>query len=169
MNAAITNSRKFVPGILRAAAILLALSTAVVVRPARGQTPLPCGVPAAKTLAPGAVDTYRFTAPPGAKVLIQGVAVSPATFHGLRMRVTNASGAEIDDTCSGITQFNGGPGEFALQVSQCDGAGGGLYTVTMNVVSDGAGNCARPLSCGGTPDGTGFAIPGEVDSFAISM
>ena len=61
------------------------------------------------------------------------------------------------------------PGPLELLVSQCNGSSDGQYTVSLNVVSDDGSNCGRPLLCGGTPDGVGFALTGEVDSFLLSL
>ena len=36
-------------------------------------------------------------------------------------------------------------------------------------MSDDGGNCGRPLTCGATPEGIGFAMAGEVDSFMLSL
>jgi hypothetical protein len=132
------------------------------------QEPLVCGVPLLRTLPPGGVHSYRITTPPGAAVLIQSSAVSPSL--GLRrMRLTGPGGALIDDRSTGIIEFTGRAGELTLQVSQNSGNTGGDYTVALNIKSGGSGNCGRPLACGATPAGTGFAVPGAVDAFQIQL
>jgi hypothetical protein len=153
-----------------AAVLLLALSLAAWAQPARGQMPLSCGSPASRALAPGATDTYTFTVPAGAVALVQSAAVS-AELGKVRLRVLGPANQVLQDTCSGKAQFVGIGGDLQLLVSQCNGSSvtGGLYTVTFNVVSDGAGNCGHALECGGTPDGTGFTTPGEVDSYAVEL
>jgi hypothetical protein len=153
---------------MRAAALLLVLAMPVGARPASGQVALNCGTPESHALAPGAVDTYHFTVPPNATALVQSAAVSPE-LGKVRLRVLGPGNQVLADTCSAKAQFTGNGSELRLLVSQCSGATGGLYTVTYNVVSDGAGNCAQALECGGTPDGTGFTTPGEVDSYAVAL
>ena len=86
----------------------------------------------------------------------------------IRMQV-RGSGGTIADTCTGVVHFTAMPGPLELRVSQCNGTTGGQYTVSLNVVSDDGANCGRPLTCGATPEGVGFAKAGEVDSFMLSL
>jgi hypothetical protein len=72
-------------------------------------------------------------------------------------------------TCTGILKFTGVAEELTLEVDQCSGSGGGVYALTLNVVSAGGDNCGQALSCGATPDGTDFAVPGEVDAFQVNL
>ncbi|HEY0300248.1 MAG TPA: hypothetical protein VGC36_02880, partial [Rhizomicrobium sp.] len=139
------------------------------VRPAAGiQQALACGVSTSRALPPTAVDEYQVDAPVGASAIVQSAAVS-TEFGKVRMRLLAGDGQTLYDTCSGQLSFTGRAGALRLLVSQCTGATGGVYTVTLNVISDGAGNCGDPLQCGGTPDGTSFAQPGEVDSFQVAL
>lgn len=150
----------------------LAFSILVTGAPGHAQPVLPCGVPMAGGLAPGAVDEYRFTVPAGAAALLQSASVSPA-LGKVRLRVLAPNGQAVDETCSGVVPsgpapFIGMAGEYRVFVSQCDAPfTGGAYTVTLNIVSDAPGNCGRVLPCGGTPDGSAFDVPGEVDGYVF--
>lgn len=122
-----------------------------------------------RTLAPGGVDTYHLSIPAGAIAVLQGTTLS-TELGKVRLRLSDPDGALIDDTCSGlINRIAGHSGVFTLTIQQCNGSSGGDYTVSLNVVSGGDGNCGRPLQCGATPDGTGFTFPGEVDSFRMDL
>ncbi|MDX2166957.1 MAG: pre-peptidase C-terminal domain-containing protein [Deltaproteobacteria bacterium] len=130
---------------------------------------LACGVSFSNALTPNAVDEYEFEVPVGAAGLVQSAAVS-TQLGKVRLRVVDDDGQTVVDTCTGLAFFTARPGSMRLLVSQCPpGTTGGVYTVTQNVISDGAGNCAQPLSCGGTPDGTAFDTPGEVDSYSVAV
>ncbi len=150
---------------MRAAAVALAGLLAAVA--AGAQDSLVCGVPQARDLAAGATHAYAITAAPGASVVIQTSDVG-GTLGLIRMQVRGSSGI-IADTCTGVVQFTAVPGPLDLQVSQCSGNTGGQYTISLNVVTDDGGNCGRPLLCGATPDGVGFKLAGEVDSFLLSL
>jgi hypothetical protein len=152
------------------AAAALALCSAVVVRPAAAlQQPLQCGASFSNALTPNAVDEYEFTVPVGAAGLVQSAAVS-MQLGKVRLRVLSDDGVTLADTCTGLAFVPGRPGKLRLLVSQCPpGTTGGVYTITQNVISDGAGNCGELLPCGGTPDGTGFTTPGEVDSYSVAV
>ena len=121
----------------------------------------------ARDLAAGATHTFPITDTAGSSVVIQTSDVS-GTLGLIRMQV-HGPGGTIADTCTGVAQFTAVPGPLELQVSQCNGNTGGQYTVSLNVVSDDGGNCGRPLTCGATPEGVGFANAGEVDSFMLSL
>ena len=123
-------------------------------------------MPLLRTLAPGGTDTYRVSAAPGAAVVIQASSVSPAL--GPVSLQLSGPGVSIS-TCTGLVSFVGASDDFTLKVSQCGGASGGEYTLAFSVVSDDASNCGTPLPCGATPAGTGFSVPGEVDSFTVSL
>ena len=150
---------------LRATAVAL---TALLVAGAAGaQGNLVCGEPVSRALAAGATHVYQLTAAPQSAVVIQTSDVG-GTLGLIRMRVSGPNGS-IADTCSGVVQFTAVSGPMELQVSQCNGSSDGQYAVSLNVVSDGAGNCGRPLLCGATPDGTGFGLAGEVDAYMLSL
>ncbi|HSP96979.1 MAG TPA: hypothetical protein VL049_07005, partial [Candidatus Dormibacteraeota bacterium] len=148
-------------------AAAVALATLVVAVAARAQDSLVCGAPTSRALAAGATHSYRLSQTPGSSVVIQTSDVG-GTLGLIRIRVSGPGG-EIVNTCQGVAQFTAVPGPLELQVSQCSGRSDGQYTVSLNVVSDDGGNCGRPLSCGATPDGIGFALAGEVDSFLLSL
>ncbi len=134
---------------------------------AAAQEALVCGVPISGTLAEEGTDTYRIPATPGSVIQIQASAVS-AELGPIRLTLSGPDGFSID-TCTGVVQFTGPAEDLRLQVSQCIEDTGGNYTLALNVVSDDANNCGTPLSCGATPDGTGFAVPGDVDSFRVQL
>jgi hypothetical protein len=134
--------------------------------PVRAQPALDCGVPIAATLGVGATDTYRIHTVAGARVSVQANSRS-TSLGSIRMRLSGASGSIT--TCMGIIDFPGRGDDLTLEVSACDDASSGDYTVTANVISGGNANCGRTLQCGTTPDGTGFAIAGEVDSFQLHL
>ncbi|MFN8640567.1 MAG: hypothetical protein U0802_02475 [Candidatus Binatia bacterium] len=144
-------------------AVVLCLTAAA----AAAQDVLSCGVPVSRALAAGATHAYQLVAAPGAAVVIQTSDVS-GTLGLIRMRVTGPGGP-LADTCTGIVRLTAPDGPLSLQVSQCNASNDGQYTVSLNVVSDGVGNCGRPLTCGATPDGTGFARAGEVDAYLLSL
>jgi hypothetical protein len=146
-------------------AILLLLFLACATS-ARAQEVLVCGVPLLRTLPSGGEHTYRVNVPPGVVANIQTSALSMA-LGPRRMRLTGP-GLSID-TPTGIIRFAGRNGDLTLRVSQNSGNTGGDYVVTLNIVSSGAFNCGRVVPCGATPDGTGFRIPGEVDSFQLPL
>ena len=124
-----------------------------------------CGVPMSGTLAPGTTQTYRVSTPPGVSAVIQASAVS-ASLGNIHLHLTGPGISS--DSCTGAISFTGVSSELTLDVSPCSVAGaGGNYAVTLNIVSDGVANCGRVLVCGATPDGTGFAVAGEVDSFQL--
>ncbi|MGD9763898.1 MAG: hypothetical protein AB7V27_09315 [Candidatus Binatia bacterium] len=151
----------------------MAAVTAVIingfVRPAVAQDTLRCGQPAQRALAARGMDTFRLDAPVGAALVLQTSDVS-GTIGPIRMRVT-ADGTQVADTCAGVVPFRGRAGNLQLQVSPCFPADspGGQYTVTLNVVSDTAANCGRPLHCGATSEGIGFQLAGEVDAWLLSL
>ena len=149
---------------MRLAAVALAGLVAVA---AEAQDPLVCGAPVSRAIAAGAVHSYQVSPTPGSSVVIQTSDVG-GTLGLIRIRVQGPSGM-IADTCQGVAQFTAVPGPLELQVSQCNGSAAGQYTVSLNVVSDDGGNCGRPLLCGATPDGIGFAQAGEVDAFLLSL
>ena len=145
---------------------------------ALAQEVLSCGNPVVRSLPPGGMDSYRITARPGAAVVVQSSALTVQL--GLRrMRLLGPDGSTLNickgpsqcDTCQGTLQFPGSASDLTLQVSQCNGNSGGTYTLNLNVVSEGGDNCGVPLSCqtGATPDGVGFAVPGEVDSYQMRL
>lgn len=138
---------------------------------AAAQEPLACGVPVSHMLQPDAVDVYRFAAPAGAAVLIQSSDVS-GTIGPRLMRVSGTDGFHTE-TCSGVIEITGRGGMLTLEIGEaarCGSTGAaGQYTVSLQVVSDGAGNCGLALPCGATPDGVGFKVLGEVDAFALSL
>ena len=150
-----------VRAVIAALAVLLAAATA------GAQDALLCGEPVSRALAAGATHVFHLAPAPRSAVVLQISDVS-GTLGLMRMRLSGPGGA-IADTCSGIVQFTAGSGPYELQVSQCSGSSDGQYTVGFNVVSDGAGNCGRPLLCGATPDGVGFTVAGEVDAFLLSL
>jgi hypothetical protein len=131
------------------------------------QQSLVCGVPVSGTLAEEGTDIYRVPATPGSVIQIQASAVS-TQLGAIRLTLSGPDGFSID-TCTGVVQFTGPAEDLTLQVSQCIEDTGGNYTLALNVVSDDANNCGTQLSCGATPDGTGFAVPGDVDSFRVLM
>ena len=60
--------------------------------------------------------------------------------------------------------------EISEAVARCGSTGAaGQYTVSLQVVSDGAGNCGLALPCGASPTGVGFKVLGEVDAFTIAL
>lgn len=148
-------------------ATIVALATLLAAVAAGGQEDLVCGEPLSRALAAGTTHVYRVAAAPQSAVAIQTSDVG-GTLGLIRMRVSGPGGL-VADTCTGVVEFTAGAGPFELQVSQCNGNNDGQYAVSLNVVSDGAGNCGRPLVCGATPDGTGFGIAGEVDAFMLSL
>jgi hypothetical protein len=122
---------------------------------------LACGQPVSASLASGTTDSYRFTAPAGTAVVVQASSLSPE-LGLLRLR---ALGAGVDEeTCSNFLEFVGRGGAVTLNVSPCF-SGSGSYTLTLQVVSAGAANCAAPLECGLTALGAGLSVPGEVDAY----
>ena len=147
---------------------LIALIAWAVVCPAVAQETLPCGKPAHRTLPPGATHIYKLSPPAGVSVWLQISDVSKHLSGLMRMRLSGPRG-EIANTCSGVYQFQGSGGELTLEISRCNEASGGEYTLTLNVVSDSPANCAFPLPCGATPDGTGFKLLGEVDGFLLTL
>jgi hypothetical protein len=145
----------------------MAVAGVVIATAAGAQEPLACGTPVLRALAAGATHTYELNPPAGSVVVVQGSDVG-GSLGRLRIQAL-APGAVLADTCQGVVQFTAVPGPLELKISQCSGSDEGQYTVTLNVVSDGAGNCGRPLSCGATPDGVGFGLPGEADSFLLPL
>lgn len=145
---------------------MLGLAALAAGAPAGAQEALVCGAPRRDTLAAGASRQWSVGGPAGAAVLIQTASVS-RDLGPIRMRVTGAGGV-LADTCAGVVQFTSEAQPVVVQVSQCFGGDGGEYAISVNVVTDDAGNCGRALLCGATPDGTGFGVPGEVDSFMLS-
>lgn len=145
----------------------LALAGLLLAAPAGAQESLVCGVPVSRALAAGATHHYTLAPRVGSAVVIQAADVG-TTLGLLRIRVSGPGGT-LADTCQGVAQFTAVPGPLDLQISQCGGSNDGQYTVSLNVVSDDGGNCGRPLLCGATPDGIGFAVPGEADSFLLSL
>lgn len=140
--------------------------------PARGQTELECGVPVQRFLAEGASHEYRFHAAAGARVLIDVVDAS-GTIGFIKKEVTQVGEeGQIRETCIGPSiDFLSPGGELELEISDCLEDGGrsqsGTYTLTFNVVSDHAGNCGFPLSCGTTPDGIGIEVEGASGAFSF--
>ncbi len=151
-----------------ALAALAALSVCVGVRPAAAQEELRCGEAVQRTLSAGATHAYRLSAPLGASIFLQSSDVS-GTIGPVRMRVRGAAGQQIADTCGGIAQFSGSGGEAQLEVSACSAGASGVYTATLNIVSDSLPNCGRALPCGATPEGVGFKLAGEVDAWLLSL
>jgi hypothetical protein len=148
-------------------ALAVALTTLLTTAAASAQEPLVCGQPLSRPLAAGATHAFRVAAAPGSSVVVQTSDVG-GTLGRIRMRVSGAGGT-VADTCTGVVQFAAGEGPLLLEVSQCSGNTDGQYAVSLNVVSDGPGNCGRPLLCGATPDGTGFAHAGEADAYMLSL
>lgn len=144
--------------------MLAAALTCAVAAPA--QETLTCGVPVLGTLTPGGKNSYRVATHPGVAIAIQTSALSPE-LGTRRMRLVGTP----ESTCTGILEFTGQVEEIlTLEVEQCAGTTGGSYTLTLSVVSDDPDyNCARPLPCGATPDGTEFLVPGEVDAFQVRL
>lgn len=134
---------------------------------AAAQEPLECGRPLSRPLPAGAAHVFAFDSPPGTTVVLQTSDVG-GTLGLIRMEVTGPGGL-LADTCVGVVRLTVGGGPTSVRVSQCRGAADGRYTISLNGVSDGAGNCGMPLSCGATPDGVGFDLAGEADSFALSL
>jgi len=134
---------------------------------APGQEPLTCGVPLLRTLPPGGVHVYRVDVSSGAAGSIQTSAVSPLL--GLRRMRLVGPGGVIADTPTGIIEFRDAAGPLTLEVSQNSGGSGGDYAVALNVIAEDGGHCGRPLDCGATPAGIGFAVPGAVDSYQIPL
>lgn len=148
------------------AAIVVALAIAPTA--ARGQqTELQCGVPVQRFLSEGASHEYRFEAPAGARVVIEAADVSQNI--GLLKKEVSRIGEE-GETCGPSLDFVSPGGELELEISDCiddsDRVEEGNYTVSFNIVSGGAGNCAFPLSCGATPDGIGLEL-GESDAYSF--
>ncbi len=145
------------------AAVTLCLGV-VAGSPAGADEVLTCGSVLTRTLTPGAVHRFRFTVPAETGVSIQASDVSGG-IGLLRLRVTGPDGTR--ETCRGNLDFVSDGGDMTLEVSPCFGTGGGTYTLTLQVVSGGADNCSRSLSCGTTPDGTAFRVAGQVDAFGF--
>lgn len=133
---------------------------------AGAQEPLNCGEPRRGSVPGGGQQSWSLAVAPGAAVLIQTVALTPA-MGPVRTRVVGPGGVLVE-TCSGVVQFTTGTQPLQVEISQCFPGNGGEYAISANVISDGPGNCGRPLTCGATPDGVRFGIPGEVDSFVLS-
>lgn len=150
--------------------ILLLLVLLGAPAPGRADDPLPCGAPIAQTLSgPGEVQSYAVRTVPGSVVLIQS-SIRSATLGPLRMQLRGPRGESIvPATCTGIIQFAGRSEDLTLDVSACNGSSTGNYTVELNVISDGAANCGQLVACGASPTGTGFRIPGAVDSFQLPL
>src|SRR5262249_1674157 len=70
-------------------------------------------------------------------------------------------------TCTGSLHLPTDEGDADVFVSDCVSNRTGRYTLTANVVSQGADNCGHPLSCGSTPDGTAVTVAGAVDSYTF--
>ncbi len=153
-------------GVFAVLAAAIGATALLAAAPAGAQEALVCGEPRRGMLAGGGTQAWVVATAPGASVLIQTASLT-ASMGPVRMRVSGAQGV-IADTCSGVVQFTSGPQSVLVEVSQCFGGAGGAYAISANVVTDGAGNCGRPLTCGATPDGIGFDMPGEVDSFLLS-
>lgn len=126
-----------------------------------GQEPLPCGVPVARHLRPGAIDSFQLTLAAGATALVE-VTDTSGTIGLMKLRVPGQDG-----TCRGELTLVG-PGSFIIHASDCFGTDSGNYTITQHVVSQAHSNCGIDLACGATPDGTGFSVPGQVDAYTFA-
>lgn len=132
----------------------------------RAQQDLSCGQPVSGSLGSGATHSFRHSSPAGTAVVVQASSLSAS----LRLVRLVASGPGVDEnTCSGVLEFVSGGGTVNIEVSPCLAGDSGSYTLTLQVVSAGAANCALPLTCGLTPLGTELSVPGEVDSFRFSV
>jgi len=152
----------------RASAVwLLGLLSAVgciVAGAARAQNALlPCGVPLARHLSSGAVDSYQLTLAADGTALVE-VTDTSGTLGLMKLQVAGRPNAS---TCRGTLALVG-PGNFVVHASDCFGADSGNYTITQNLVSQSDKNCGSELACGATPDGTGFRVPGQVDAFTLT-
>jgi hypothetical protein len=156
-----------------AAACTIVTVALVCAAPAPAQETLGRCAPLFRTLQPGETHTYNLQVPAGVQAVLQTSAVSMAL--GARRMVLTGPGPqplECSPACTvstGIIKFTGRAGIFTLRVSQNSGNTGGDYVVTLNIVSQGSANCGVPVRCGATRDGTGFRLPGEVDSFRFDL
>ena len=148
-------------------AAIVALTGLAIAASAGAQDRLACGQPRSRALPAGAAHVYQFDTPAGATVLLQTSDVG-GTLGLIRMEVTG-NGGLLADTCIGVVPVTVPGGPVTVRVSQCRGSAYGQYTISLNGVSDGGGNCGMPLSCGATADGVGFGIAGEADSFMLSL
>jgi hypothetical protein len=150
------------------AVILVLVVLAVAPIRARGQAELQCGVAVQRFLDDGHEHEYVFTAPAGARVLIDVIDVSGLGL--IKKRVSRVGEVDaLQETCAGPSlDFESPGGELALEISDCFGDGEGTYTLSLNVVSDDAGNCASPLSCGSTSDGIDLEYEGESDAYSFA-
>ena len=126
-----------------------------------------CGVPLARHLAADSVDTFNTSLLPGTVVSSD---VVPAT--GL-LQMQSVNFTPMTQTCQVDLVLrvpppppDMEPAPSMINVSGCLDSAEHDYTITLSVVSAGPDNCAVPLPCG-TPYSTDFAIPGEVDSYAV--
>lgn len=147
--------------------IIVALAGLAVAASAGAQGPLRCGEPLSRALGAGVAHTYQFAGAVGSTAVLQ-VSDVGGTLGLIRMEVAG-QGGPLADTCAGVATVAVPGGPVTVRISECGGSNDGQYTLSLNGVSDGAGNCGVPLPCGATPEGVGFQLAGEVDSFMLSL
>lgn len=125
-------------------------------------TSLACGAPSMQRLESGAVHAFVLSVEAGEQMLVEAADVS-GQIGLLRLRAVNSTATS--ESCAGSLEVTGAAGPTVLEVSDCLGNDSGEYTITANVVSDAAGNCARRFPCGLTP--SALQVPGAVLAYAF--
>ncbi len=126
---------------------------------AAAQETLPCGTPLQRHLANGATDEYAISVADGSIVDID-VADASGTIGLIKL---DGGGQE---TCNGSIQLTG-PVDATIEVSACRSLSSGNYTITANVVTQGADNCAAPMPCGQVPYIEHLNLAGETDVYGF--
>jgi hypothetical protein len=118
-----------------------------------------CGFPAQSHLEAGVSHTYQVSVAAGSKLQVDVADVS-GSLGPLKL-----SGAG-QETCTGTLQLTG-PTTAPITVSDCSGDDSGDYTISANVVTQGADNCGAAMPCGLVPHGRRFGLPGEADTYTF--
>lgn len=155
-------------------AALLALATLAIaataqplspVQPRGVESELPCRGTVVAELEAGATNSVQFYARQGEVFIVDAVDVSGSEL--LRLRLTGPANANLGSTCTGrLHQRAPVSGTYTLEVKDCIGNDASRYALSLNIVSDTRRNCAQPLPCGATAEGS-LAVAGQVDSFAF--
>lgn len=121
-------------------------------------------MPLQRHLASGATDDYAVSVAAGSTLEID-VADASGTIGVIKLE----GGGQ--DTCSGSLQLTG-PIDTVIEVSDCichnDVCNSGNYTITANVLTQGADNCAVSMPCGQVPYVEHLTLAGEVDAYSFS-
>ncbi len=126
---------------------------------AAAQETLRCGTPLQRYFNNGATHEYQVSVAAGS-VLEIDVADASGTVGLIRL-----DGGD-QESCDGSIQLTG-PLTTTVEVTPCNSPSSGNYTISANIITQGADNCAAPMPCGQVPYVEHLNLAGEVDSFGF--